>query len=173
MNEFECFIELVKILHAGSVRFVLIGVAGVNYYARSARASITTQDRDLLLPPDPENELRAWNACIAAGLSLSCGREPLGAPLDLELAGAIVSRGALVQATNGRGLDVDLTLVMAGHEFERVWAEHRTFVVRGVGIPVARLQHIVESKALANRPKDQLFLATYRDALADLLQSDE
>jgi len=37
-------------------------------------------------------------------------------------------------------------------------------------VPVARLRHIVESKAAAGRPKDRLFLATHEEALRDLLR---
>lgn len=43
------------------VRFVVIGVAGANYYALSRQTLFATQDRDLFLPPDPENELSAWH----------------------------------------------------------------------------------------------------------------
>jgi hypothetical protein len=58
---------------------------------------------------------------------------------------------------------------MAGFEFENVWNERGHFVVEGVEIPVARLTHIVESKAAAGREKDRLFLATHAEALGQLL----
>jgi hypothetical protein len=41
--------------------------------------------------------------------------------------------------------------------------------VERVDIPVARLSHIVASKAAAGRPKDHLFLATHEEALRSLL----
>lgn len=63
-------------------------------------------------------------------------------------------------------LQVDLTLEMAGFDFETVWNERRAFLVEGVEIPTARL-HIVQSKHAAD--KDKLFLATHRDALEQLL----
>jgi hypothetical protein len=62
---------------------------------------------------------------------------------------------------------------MAGFEFETVWREHRVFTDGGVELPVARLLHIVTSKALAGRPKDRLFLATHAEALRELLPKDE
>jgi hypothetical protein len=68
-----------------------------------------------------------------------------------------------------RDLDVNLTLVMPGFEFEEVWQERRTFIVDGVDVPVARLLHIVKSKEAANRDKDRLFLATHEEALRQLL----
>jgi hypothetical protein len=65
-------------------------------------------------------------------------------------------------------LKVDLTLVMKGFDFETVWNERRVFVVEGVEIPTARLTRIVASKQAAGQ-KDQLFLATHKDALEQLL----
>jgi hypothetical protein len=147
---------------------VLIGIAGANYFAETAGLVFTTQDRDLFLPPDPGNELRAWRVCRRQGLELWCGDEPLGEPLDRFLAEGVVSRRALVRAT-GNDLVIDLTLVMAGLEFEDVWWRRRTFTVQGVKVPVASLSDIVASKAAVGRPKDQLFLATHEDALRQLL----
>lgn len=149
----EPFPSLVRALAAGDVRFVLIGVAGANYYAQSRGMLFVTQDRDLLLPPDPENELRAWRVCRSARLELSCGLEHLGT--------------ALVRAESGE-FRIDLSLVMAGFEFDEVWRERRLFKDEGVEIPVARLEHIVASKAAAGRPKDRLFLATHEEARREL-----
>ena len=162
------FATLVRALLERDVRFVVIGVWGANLFASSAGVVFTTQDRDLFLPPDPQNLMRAWDACEAAGLALWAGDEPLDVPHDRLIADAVVTRRALTRATRD-DLAVDLTLVMGGFEFEPVWNERRHFVVDGVEIPVARLTHIVESKAAAGREKDRLFLATHAEALRQLL----
>ena len=78
-------------LHKAAVRFVVIGVWGANYHAHSVGVVFTTEDRDLFLPPDPQNELKAWQACRREGLELWCGEEPLGDPLDAFLAKGVVS----------------------------------------------------------------------------------
>lgn len=166
------FTRVVAELHAARVRFVLIGVWGANFWARSASTVFTTQDFELLLPLDPDDVLRAWGVCEQAGLRLWCGEEPLDEPRDLALARRVVDSRALVRATDGRTLDVDLTLTMSGFDFETVWRERRSFRAEGVDIPVARLRHIVESKAAAGRPKDRLFLATHEEALRDLLRRE-
>lgn len=166
------FVEFVRALHLRQVRFVVIGVWGANYYAPSSAAFFQTYDRDLFLPPDPENLLRAWEAAEDAGISLWVGDEPLDMPRDLGLARAVAARRALVRATGPRGLLVDLTLVMAGFDFDTVWAERRIFHVEGIDVPVARLMHIVKSKETANRDKDRLFLATHEEALRQLLGDD-
>jgi len=163
------FLELIDALHQAAVRFVLIGVAGANYYASDAATVFTTHDRDLLLPHDADNLLRAWRACAACGLQLRASREPLDEPRDLWLAEQVVSRRALTQATDGGELHVDLTFVMGAFEFDDIWRERRAFIDDGREIPVARLMHIVKSKAQAGRAKDRLFLATHAEALQEML----
>lgn len=163
------FARLARALKKARVRFVVIGVAGADYYARSAGLLFTTQDWDLFLPPDPRNALRAWKVCEEAALELWLGDEPLGLPRDSFLAERVVSRRALVRGRSEE-LQIDLALVMEGFEFEKVWRERRIFKVDRVGIPVARLSHIVASKAAAGRPKDHLFLATHEEVLRSLLR---
>jgi len=169
----EAFPALVAALDAERARFVLIGVWAANLHARSAAAVFTTQDYDLFLPADVDNALRVWRTCESMGLDLLSGDEPLDKPRDRLLAERVVQTRALVRATDGQGLDVDLTLVMEGFEFEEVWAERRIYLLEGVEVPAARLSHVVRSKAAAGRPKDLLFLATHEEALRDLLKRED
>ena len=163
------FEEVVRALSKKGVRFIVIGVWGANYYATSGETLFTTEDRDLFLPDNPRNLLAAWKTCEWVGLRLWAGREPLEKPLEALLAERVVERRALTRAVESEGLQIDLTLEMAGFEFEDVWRERRVFRVGDLDIPVARLKHIIESKAKANRPKDRLFLETHAEALRRLL----
>ena len=167
------FHALLDQLERRGVRYVLIGVGGANHYATDPSAYFKTYDRDLFVPPDPANLVEAWAACEALGLPLTCSGEPLDMPRDLWLAERVVQNRALTRAVLEPDLSVDFTLVMAGFDFEAVWRERRMFSLEGVGVQVARLTHIVTSKALAGRPKDQLFLATHAEALRELLPKDE
>jgi hypothetical protein len=151
------FLDLVRALHHHRVRFVLIGVSGVNYYASRGSLLFTTADHDLFLPLDTPNTLGACHAAESRGLELSAGVEPLDVPHDETVARAVVDRRALV---------------MAGFDFETVWQERRTFVADGTQLPVARLAHIINSKATAGRQKHRLFLATYAEGLEALLKRD-
>ena len=165
--------SLASALSADGVRYLAIGVWGANYYAPSGSAMFTTLDRDFFLPADPGNLLAAWRVCETNGFGLFAGMEPLAAPRDAGLARAVVERRALTRASDGAGTDVDLSLMMSGFDFETAWAAHRVFEVEGVAIPVARLAHIVESKAAAGREKDRIFLAAHREALENMLSDDE
>ena len=168
----EPFLRLLHELNSESVRYVVIGVSGANYYAARSLPPFVTKDRDLFLSPDPDNETRAWDVCARLGFELWTGQEPLGLPRDRWLAERIVERRMVVTATSGE-LIVDLSLTMAGLDFEDVWAERRTFPAEGVEIPVARLAHIVQSKRNAGREKDLTFLVTHEQALRDLLRRDD
>lgn len=168
----EPFPALAAALHEAAAHYVTIGVGGANLWARSGHTIFTTRDYDLFLPLDPGNAIRAWQAAEARGLDLFCGDEPLDRPRDLFLAERIVARRALVRATDGRGFDVDFSLVMAGFDFDVVFANRRTFLVDGVPIAVARLRDIVASKAAAGREKDRLFLAAHAEALRPLIAEE-
>jgi hypothetical protein len=167
------FAPLARALAEHEVRYVLIGVSGANFHAHSAGIVFTTLDRDLFLPLDPDNLLAAWRACEDSGLVLSTPNGPLDEPRDRLLALRVVDQRALTRARDGDDLLVDLTFVMAGHAFEEVWEQRVGFVLSGVDVPVARLSHIVASKAAAGRPKDHLFIATHLDALQQLLPPED
>ena len=167
------FTSLAGALSARGVRYVVIGVWGANYYAPSGSAMFTTLDRDLFLPADAGNLLAAWHVCRDHGFELFAGTGPLDEPRDAELARVVVERRALTRASDGMGTDVDLSLVMSGFDFEAIWPARRVFEVDEIAIPVARLSHIVESKARAGREKDRLFLATHREALGRMLPDDD
>ena len=164
---------LARALYERRVQFVLIGVAGANHYALGGSTIFTTEDRDLFLPPDPDNLLRAWAACEAAGFELWSDNEPLDQPRDQWLATRVIERRALTRATRaGSDIHIDLTLVMKGFDFDTVWNERRVFTIDGVDVPVARLLHIVQSKHATGRDKDRLFLATHKEALKELLRRE-
>ncbi len=165
------FGSVLQALAKVNARYVLIGVWGANYYAMSGSTVFTTEDRDLFLPPDPDNLVRCWAACEEAGLALWSGQEPLDRPRDRWLAERVIERRALTRGSAGE-VQVDLTLVMKGFDFETVWGARRQFTIDGVNVAVARLLHIVQSKHAVGRDKDRLFLATHREALETLLRGE-
>ena len=164
---------LARELAARSVRYLLIGVSGANFYGPAGQAVFATMDFDLFLPPDADNLARAWASCEQVGLDLWLGAEPLDSPRDRFLAERAIQYHALTRASGAGDVLIDLTLVMEGFDFEQVWNERREFIVEGAAVPTARLLHIIESKAATGRPKDQLFLATHRDALEQLLKKPD
>lgn len=163
---------LARVLGDRGIRYVMIGVGGANVWAHPGVA-FSTEDHDLFLPPDPPNLLATWQACEEVGFALECDGDPLDRPRDLWLAERVVASRALTRATGGEDWKVDLTLVMASFRFDEVWESRREFVFDGVSIPVARLSHIVRSKAAVGRKKDLWFLDAHAEELRGMLSEDE
>lgn len=92
--------RLARELARREVRYVVIGVAGANYWALDGATIFATRDRDLLPPLDADNLLSCWGACDAVGLDLLSGLDPLDRPRDRWLAQRIVDTRASVRATN-------------------------------------------------------------------------
>ena len=166
------FAACVEALHAQQVRFTLIGAWGANFHTVDTSVLFATPDHDLFLPPDPENLVQAWQVAAALGLSLWGADDPLDASPDVDLARAVVDGCRLTRATTS-AMTINLRLVMTAFAFEPVWEEGRTFLMDGVEIPVARLSHIIRSKAATNREKDRLFLSTHAERLRQMLDGDE
>lgn len=166
----EPLAPLARALLARKARYLLIGVSGANLYTTPLLPRFVTDDWDLFLPTDPDNLALAWAACDDIKAELWVRNEPLDRPRDRWLAERIIERRALTRVTGPDDLKVDLTLVMKGFDFEDAWPGRRVFVLAGVGVPTARLRHIVESKHATGRDKDKLFLATHKDALEQLLK---
>jgi len=145
----DAYVQLVDALLRAGVRFVLIGVGGVNYYLLPRQPAFVTEDRD-------------WSF-----------NEPLGAPLDLWLAERVVERRAVITGLKEPDVKIDFTYTMSGFTFDEVWHARRRFSAEGVEIPVASLEQIVESKRQAGREKDLLFFATHRETLSALLEEND
>lgn len=97
------FARLLRALGQRETQYVVIGVWGANYYAHAGGVVFPTRDRDILLPLDPDNLLKAWEGAEEAGLSLWIGDEPLDMPRDRWLAERVVERRMVVRATDGQG----------------------------------------------------------------------
>lgn len=154
------------------VRYLVIGVGGVNLHLKRTRAPLLTKDLDLFLPLDPQNLLRAWEACELAGWTLWSGGEPLDQPRDLLVATRVVQGRALTTAFVEGELPTDLTFVMGSFDFEDVWLRRTEKYEEYVQVELARLADILAAKTLADRPKDRSFLAQNRALLDDLLRAE-
>jgi hypothetical protein len=154
-------------LERAGVRYVIVGAFGANLYARDAGLIVRTMDCDLLLPADPQILGRAVGVLRKLGYSLDAGGEPVNK--DSDLLRGIVNARACVRARK-KGSSIDLPLEIKGCRFNTLWRRHRRVDAGGVLLRVAPLRDILRSKKLTNRPKDRLFLATYQDALQQLLR---
>lgn len=145
------------------VRYVVVGMTGINYYARRPADTFATLDYDLSVEPTLENVERAMRGLLALGFTLGTAEGPVG----LRNLRTVVRQRRTLAATTTDGLMVELLLQVSGYPFSELAKDARTFSIRGVPVRVGRLGKLLRSKQLAGRPKDRAFLQRYQALLRD------
>jgi len=160
---------IIKALRRSRVRFVVVGVSAINYYALDAGQIFSTADFDLLLDPSAPNLLAALRVVRRAGFHMEANGEPLKG-VDCWLAAKIVEHKATVTAIDKKGIRIDLTLCAGGMPYARWKKSSRYFLVDGVRVPVGGLPELLLAKERAGRLKDRQFLKLYRAHLVEMLK---
>ena len=157
-------VPILSALAEGGVDFVVVGgVAGGAY-----GSSYPTYDLDVAYARDDANLER-----LAAVLT-SLGARLRGAPDDVPfvLDARTLRAGANFTFETELG-SIDVLGDAAGAPpYERLRADAKAEVVRGVEIRFASLDHLIAMKEAAGRPKDRLMATEYR-LLADELRREE
>ncbi|MBI4802987.1 MAG: hypothetical protein HY796_10735 [Elusimicrobia bacterium] len=161
------YLSVIRKFHQKRVRFVLVGVFGINHYAPSPAAAYSTLDCDILAEPSPENLLNALKTLESDGYVLEATGEPLGKP-DAWLAGKIIRAKAAVTAIKNKSAQIDILTSVAGYSFAKLYAGKRLFRAGGISVPVASLAHLLGIKRICGRKKDLEFLRVYQSQLASL-----
>ncbi len=163
---------LLRELTRAGVEYMVIGVSGINYFAKDARTLLSTADYDLFLRPTPENMTRAWRAFQKSGYTVVVRKGDHTVALR-----RLSPRGGQTLAKDQRTLIAigpyqlvaEGLLAVSGFTFDEmkrraVWMRDRELRFRFL---VGGLADLLESKRLADREKDRLFLARYKRLLLD------
>ena len=140
------------------VRYVVVGLSGINYYAQNLSETFATLDYDLFLEPSLSNVRKAVQSVQALGFQLGTGE---GA-FKLEELKALVRERRTIVAMTSEGLMVELLLKVSAYPFSELAKDASTFTVGNVPIRVGRLNKLLKSKQIAGRPKDHHFLKRYQ-----------
>lgn len=143
------------------VRYVVVGMSGINYYAKQPSETFATLDYDIFLEPTLENARQAVRALkdLSFTIGTAAGR------LKLEQLLRVVRARRTLVATTAEGIMIELLLEVSGFPFLELAKDASTFVVRGVPVKVGRLTKLCRSKKLADRPKDRAFFRRYEALL--------
>ena len=147
------------------VAYVVVGMAGINYYAKDASEMFSTLDYDIFLKSTLSNVEKALHCLEELGFSLATRK---GVVQRNELKQLVRGRMTL-SATTQEGIMVELLLKVSGYPFSELAKDAATFTVGRVPIRVGRLRKLLRSKQLANRPKDRQFLKRYQLLLKNSL----
>ena len=141
--------------------FVVVGVGGINFYARTPGQILATIDLDTLLPPVVANLTTALRALSELGYAFESGGEPF---LDLEheaVLARVVANGACLTAIHPDEGQIDLMTSVAGFTYAELDADATPFRVARVEVRVGRLEKLLRSKQRSARPKDLEFLRAF------------
>lgn len=155
---------VVRAFNRAGVRYVVVGMAGINYYAQQPSQTFGTMDYDLFLQPTLPNVHKALVQLQRLGFSLGTSR---GALEDRAVRELVRNRRTLV-ATTPDGIMVELLLEVSGYTFEALAKDAATITVHGTPVTVGRLAKLLRSKRIASRPKDRAFLRRYEAFLDDV-----
>ncbi len=143
------------------VRYVVVGMSGINYYARKPAEAFATLDYDVFIEPTLANVEKAIQSLRTLGFTVGTA---VGHVEGGQLACVIRDRKTLV-ATTPQGIAIALLLEVSGFPFSELAKDAATFTVRGVPVKVGRLTKLLKSKKLADRPTDRAFLRRYQALL--------
>jgi hypothetical protein len=163
----SALVRAVQALARARVDFVVVGVQGINFYAKDASHVVVTADVDVFLPPRADALRQALAALKGAGFEFFSRGEPFLDVEDLAILSNVVRSGANVVAKDAAGTTVDLMLSGGGMTFEDLAADATTFRIDDVEIRVGRLEKLLRSKEFAGRAKDVEFLRMFAARMRD------
>lgn len=159
--------QIVELLTSAAVDFVIVGLNGINFFARDPSQAVATRDLDVLLRPAIENLQRALGALRRGGYAFEAGGEPFLDEDNPEVLATVIARGAAVTARSPDGVAVDLMFSGAGLRFDDLSSDAVRFLVGSTEVRVGALEKLLRSKQLAGRPKDLEFLRMFAARFAD------
>lgn len=148
-------------LAESGVEFVLVGVAGINFYARTPAMAFATLDLDVLLEPTVANLRAALRALDARGYRLEAGGEPFHDLDDDSILARVVGRGVALSAVHEAAGQLDLMLSISGYTYPELAEDASSFRVDDFTVRVGRLEKLLRSKQESGRPKDLEFLRAF------------
>ena len=157
------YLVVIQAFNRKGVRYVVVGMSGINFYARDASETFGTMDYDFFLEPFLSNVQKATEALKGLGFSLATSE----GILEIERLKEVVRNRKTIMATTPYGLMIELLLAVSGFPFSELAKDARTFTDQGVPVRVGKLKKLLISKHLASRPKDRHFLQRYRHLLEE------
>ena len=155
------FARALAALREAGVDFVVVGVGGINFYARTPGQVFATIDLDALLPPVVSNLSAALRVLAERGYQFESAGEPFLDREDESVLARVVANGACLTATHSEEGQIDLMISIAGFTFAELDSDATPFEVGGALVRVGRLDKLLRSKERSGRAKDREFLRAF------------
>lgn len=151
------YAQLLDRFNQGGVKYVVVGMSGINYYASQAQETFATQDFDIFIKPTITNVKKAIEVFRALNYSLAVKE----GELKDSLVKKVVAQKNTISATDPYGIAFELILAVSGYRFDQMENGATVFIVENVPVKVAKLRKLLRSKKIAGREKDRFFLKRY------------
>ena len=157
------YTEALHAFNQKGVRYVIVGVSGINFHAKDPSRSFSTQDYDVFIDNTLENLMKAVEVLSHLKFHLTTQK----GEFHLEGLKEVIQSQTTLVAGNPQGIQIELLLRVSGYVFRDLYDDAVTFLVDEVPIRVGRLQKLLNSKKIAGREKDRLFLRRYEALLRE------
>jgi len=156
------FARALSALGKAGVEFVVVGVGGINFYARTPANAFATLDVDAFLSPSVANLTLALSVLSGLGYSFEAGDEPFVDLDDPLVLGRVIENGASLSAIHPDASELDLLTSISGFNYADLSVDAAKFEVAGETVAVGRLEKLLKSKEISARPKDLEFLRAFQ-----------
>ena len=158
---YDPYAEALGAFNRHGVLYVVVGMAGINYYAARAEDTFSTQDYDVFIKPVIANVKKVVQILKELGYDIAAGGSLLA---DSALKNIVRDRKTLV-ATDPYGISFDIILAVSGFTFNQMAGDATIFSAGKILLRVGKLKKLLLSKKAAGRKKDILFLSTYENMI--------
>ena len=156
------FARALAALSEAGIDFIVVGVGGINFYARTPSEAFSTLDIETLLAPTASNLARALHVLSRLGYSYEAGGEPFIDAEDPLVLARVIENGASISAIHPEDGEIDLLTSISGFDYSGLSVDAAEFEVAGSRVRVGQLEKLIRSKEASGRPKDLEFLRTFR-----------
>ena len=165
------YLEIIRIFNKEKIFYIVIGVSGINYYARDSRQIIMTADYDIFLKPELKNIRKALKVMRSLDYTLMVGDRTFTSLQNSNIERLIKKRRTIACENPEHNL-IKLCLEVSGYSFDELKRNARFFKAGRDKIQVGSLRDLLQMKMLAGREKDNLFLQKYSTLLKTNQSSD-
>ena len=155
------FARALAALSDAGVSYVVVGVGGINFYARTPAEAFATLDLDVLLEPRVENLRNALQVLIGLGYRFEAAGEPFLDTADGAALEGVVRNGGMLRALHETEGEIDLLLSISGFAFQDLTEDATVFRVADADVRVGSLEKLLRSKEASGRPRDREFLRAF------------
>ncbi|MHC4872612.1 MAG: hypothetical protein ACYTFY_12285 [Planctomycetota bacterium] len=157
----DIYTQIIREFNKGKVNYIVIGVSGINYYAKNAMHIIMTGDYDIFIDPKVKNAVKALRVMKKLDFIITTKDGEIKKVCSENIE-KIVSSFSTFVCENHSGNLIELCLAISGFTFDELLENSNKFKSGRTGIRVASLKDLLRSKEIADRPKDRLFLEKYK-----------